>query len=120
MRWALTVFGRSVQKTVIGAIPMAAFKRRTAEQHREHLRQLSISNDRAHELLQAQRLAQIAARNAELKGAMVMGMLHAQPCPGTFSTGVYEMLSDSAQQPPESFMRFLRLLCELPEQKAKA
>lgn len=99
---------------------MAKFKRRTAEQHREHLRQLLISNDRAYELLQAQRLAQIAERQAELKGAMVMGMLHAQPHPGTFSTGVYEMLSDPGRQPPESFMRFLRLLGELPESKAKA
>lgn len=94
---------------------MARFKRRTPEQFAEDLRQRSISNDRVHESLQAQRLAQIAARQAELKGAMIMGMLHAQPHPGTFSTGVYEMLSDPGRQPTESLMRFLRLLGELPE-----
>lgn len=99
---------------------MATFKRRTREQFAEDLRKRSISNNRAEELLQAQRLAQIAARNAELKGAMIVGMLHGQPHPGTFSTGVYEMLSDPGRQPTENLMRFLRLLGELPDQKAKA
>ena len=94
---------------------MPMFKRRTPEQLGGQLRKQFIRLDREDELLQAQRLAQITSRKAQLKGAMVIGLLHGQPHPGTFSTGVYKMLSDPGQQPTESFMRCLRLLGELSD-----
>lgn len=99
---------------------MPIFKRRTPERVGGQLRKQFINLDREDELLQAQRLAQVASRKAQLKGAMVIGLLHGQPHPRTFSSGVHEMLSHPGQQPSQGFMQFLQLLGELPEPKAKA
>jgi len=88
------------------------FKRRTPEQFAEHLRRLSLSQDRAEELLEQQKRAVIAARKAELKGAMILGTLYQRKHPGTFATDVYRRMSDPQQHPSAELLRLLRLLGE--------
>jgi len=88
------------------------FKRRTPEQFREQLRRLSISQDLAEELLIAQQQTQRAARQAELKGAMILGTLYQRRHPGTFATHVYRRLSDPKRPPSAGLLKLLRLLGE--------
>lgn len=91
---------------------MPTFKRRPPQEFREQLRQLSISQDRAEELRLKQLRAQLAARQAELKGAMIMGMLYRQKHPGTIALSVYQRLSDHQQPPTAKLLECLRLLGE--------
>ena len=91
---------------------MATFKQRTPEQFREHLRRLSLSLDRAEELLQQQKRAVLEAHRAELKGAMIVGTLYQRKHPGTFATYVYQRLSDPQQHPSAGLLKLLRLLGE--------
>lgn len=88
------------------------FKRRTPEEFKEQLRQLSMAHDHAEELRQEQHQTQLAARQAELKGAMVMGMLYQQRHPGTIARSVYQRLSDPQQPPSKGLLKCLRLLGE--------
>ena len=87
-------------------------KRRPPEEFREHLRRLSLSLDRAEELLEQQKRAVIAARQAELKGAMILGTLYQRKHPGTFTAHVYQRLSDPQRPPTEGLLKLLRLLGE--------
>lgn len=91
---------------------MTTFKRRTPEEFAKRLRRLSISQDRAEELLQQQQRAFLAAHQAELKGAMLVGTLLQQRHPGTFATHVYRRLSDLQRPPTEGLLKLLRLLGE--------
>jgi len=88
------------------------FKRRTPEEFHEHLRRLSLSQDRAEELLEEQKHAVIAARQAELKGAMILGTLYQRKHPGTFATDVYRRLSEPQLLPSAGLLKLLRLLGE--------
>ncbi|WEA23715.1 hypothetical protein [Pseudomonas juntendi] len=88
------------------------FKRRTPEQFQEQLRQLALAHDCAEELRQEQQRTQLAAQQAELRGAMIMGMLYQQRNPGTAALSVYQRLSDPQQSPSKGLLRFLRLLGE--------
>ena len=89
-----------------------SFKRRTPEQFKEQLRQLSLAHDRAEELRQEQQRRQLAAHQAELKGAMLMGMLYQQRHPGTAALSVYQRLSNPQQPPSRGLLKLLRLLGE--------
>lgn len=88
------------------------FKRRTPEQFKEQLRQLSMAHDSGEELRQEQQRTQLAARQAELKGAMIMGMLYQQRHPGTAALSVYQRLSDNQRPPSTGLLKLLRLLGE--------
>lgn len=88
------------------------FQRRTSEQFKKQLRQLSLAHDRAEELRQEQQRTQLAARQAELKGAMIMGMLYQQRHPGTAALSVYQRLSSNQRPPSRGLLKFLRLLGE--------
>lgn len=88
------------------------FKRRTPEQFKEQLRQRSIAHDHAEELLLEQQRTQLADRQAELKGAMIMGMLYQQRHPGSAALSVYQRLSDNQQPPSRGLLKLLRLLGE--------
>lgn len=88
------------------------FKRRTPEQFREQLRRSSISQDIAEELLLAQQKTQHAARQAELKGAMILGTLYQRRHPGTFATHVYQRLNDTLPPPSAGLLKLLRHLGE--------
>lgn len=89
------------------------FKRRTAEQFQEQLRQLALAHDRAEELRQEQQRTQLTAQQAQLRGAMIMGMLYQQRHPGTAAMSVYQRLSDPQRPPSAKLLRFLRLLGEV-------
>jgi len=88
------------------------FKRRPPEEFREHLRRLSLCLDRAEELLEQQKRAVIADRQAELKGAMIVGTLYQRKHPGTFVNDVYQRLSDPQRPPSAGLLKLLRLLGE--------
>ncbi|MFG0858858.1 hypothetical protein [Pseudomonas sp. CJQ_13] len=88
------------------------FKRRTPEQFQEQLRQLALAHDRAEELRQEQQRTQLAAQQAELRGAMIMGMLYQQRNPGTIARSVYQRLSDPQQPPSKGLLKCLQLLGE--------
>ena len=60
------------------------FKRKSAQ---ELIRPISDDGD---ELIEQQQRAALAARKAELKGAMIVGGLYAQKSPGTFATEAYK------------------------------
>jgi hypothetical protein len=88
------------------------FKRRTPEQFQEQLRQLAMAHDRAEELRQEQQRTQLAARQAELRGAMIIGMLYQQRHPGTAARSIYQRLSNKQQPPSRGLLQLLRLLGE--------
>ena len=55
---------------------------------------------------------QRAARQAELRGAVVVGRLLERPHPGTLAVEVYERLSDPQRPPTEALLKLLRHLGE--------
>jgi hypothetical protein len=91
---------------------MPTFKRRTAEQIREHFQRserLAEANALADQQHQAQQQADLATM---LRGAMVVGGLYAQETPGTFATSVHKRLSDPLEPPSADLLKLLRHLGE--------
>jgi len=91
---------------------MATFKRRTSEElfGAQWRRILSEQDD--DDVFTAQQHDLLDRQKAELKGAMIVGMLYQQQKPGVFATDVYQRLSDPVQPLSRPLLKLLRRLGE--------